>query len=80
MKYKIDHIYEVHWVDSSSLRGGPWHDRNDEYLSIHECQTVGYCIKASSESVTLCSSIGGHEISGDMTIPMVAITKTWEII
>lgn len=80
MKYKIDRIYEVHWVDSSSLSGGPWHDRYSQHICIHECQTVGYCIRSADDYVTLCSSIGGDEIGGDITIPLVAITKTWEIV
>ena len=81
MNYKIDRIYEVYWVDSSTLSGnGPWYNRDNKYFKLMQCKTVGYCIRSTAEYVTLCSSIQDHDISGDMTIPLVAITKTWEIV
>lgn len=53
-----------------------------EFASTHDlrARSVGWLVDEDEESITIAAHDGDDQVTGDITIPKVAITGRWEII
>ena len=71
----------VHWLDSMS-HGSVWSDA--DAAGCHGsllCESIGWLMREDDDTLTLASHYGhgANCVSGDMTIPKVAIVDRWEV-
>ena len=69
-------ITMIEWVDSVSFHGGTWRDADDvKSLKPDLIVSVGFIQKETPSHVTIAAHVGGGEVSGELCIPRVSITK-----
>lgn len=76
MPEKNVRIVYVRWVDSIRSGGSIWTDMETAeagHLAI--CESAGFLIQETADSLLIASHMGEGSISGDIRIPKVAIKK-----
>jgi hypothetical protein len=65
----------VEWVDSK--RGDGWVRLGDLDHAISECESLGWVISESKDSITISAHVAGNpdQCCGEITIPRKAISK-----
>lgn len=67
----------IEWVDSTSLYGGVWKNIGDIDAMKGPCTitSIGFLLKETKDYVSIAAHVSDSQVSGDMIIPKVAITK-----
>lgn len=69
-------IVYIEWTDSVSVGGNVWTSMESiDNIQLHTCYSVGFLLKEDDKSITIAGHMGGTQVSGDLTIPKVSITK-----
>lgn len=77
MPEKNVRIIYVEWVDSISYGSSVWTHKDTVLKSdgLPVLESVGFLLKETDEAVVIAAHVGDGSISGDMSIPKVAIKK-----
>ena len=68
----------IEWVDSSVKHsGGSWIDVSKAHATDLTCRSVGFIVEEDDDSITIAGHVAFDVdcVSGNMTIPKVAIKK-----
>jgi len=75
MKYKIEHLYAIEWIDHCS-DSGKWINNNEEFLQTPMAfKTVGYVVEDKKDYVVLSQS-GHRDIEYRVTCAHMTIIKS----
>lgn len=75
---KETRIIYVKWVDSISYGSSVWTNKDVVVKSeagLPVLESVGFLLKETADAVVIAGHVGDGSISGDMSIPKVAIKK-----
>lgn len=66
----------IEWVDSTSLGGGIWKDKEEvERLEVGNAHACGFIIAETKEHITIASHMHDDEVAGELAIPKSAVRK-----
>ena len=68
----------VDWVDASTCSQA-WNFPEDMPGIPESIQSVGWVVRENDDAITIAAHWGNDSVSGDMTIPKIAIVQIWEI-
>lgn len=71
----------IHWVDSTSngQSGSPWISPEYAHCDVDPIESIGWFVEEGEKAITIAAHWSNHHVSGNMSIPKVAITGRWEI-
>ena len=67
----------IHWIDAAGNAEARWVKPKEAVTKPGRCETVGWIVHVTDKAVTVVHNrdTANNNVHGDMTIPVVAITK-----